>query len=194
MKKFLSIAVAIVMVLSLSVVAFADTTVATQEMTASGTITILDGVDFTDESLYLYVYFTANDSDHNDWGAAALNDSGWNNVVSININEDGYVAFALTDIAAAYTEAGYDVADGVILNWWADYAAPTSVALVSASADAAEDTSADDEAEETVEATDVQDDSAEEETTTAASPSTGVALALVPMAIAGIAVVSSKRR
>jgi len=189
MKKFVSMAIALVMVLSLTVVAFADTTVATQEMTASGTITILDGVDFTDESLYLYVYFTANDADHYGWGAAALNDSGWNNVVSVDINEDGYVAFALTDVAAAYTEAGYDVANGVILNWWADYAVPTSVALVSTADSVAtvEDTSS---AEEEV----VEDTNVATEETTTTSPSTGVALALVPMAIAGIAVVSSKKR
>ncbi|MCD7890030.1 MAG: hypothetical protein LUG23_09005 [Oscillospiraceae bacterium] len=208
MKKFLSIAAALVMVLSLSVVAFADTTVDSMDITASATLTILDGVDYTDESLYLYVYFTANDEEHYGWGAGALNDSGWaSNIVSVDINEDGYVAFALTDIAAAYTEAGYDVADGVILNWWADYASLTGVELVSTSADAAaaeteettdetEEAEATEEATEetTEEATEETTEEATEETTTTTSPSTGVALALVPMAIAGIAVVGSKKR
>ncbi|MCC8196165.1 MAG: hypothetical protein LIO49_05090 [Ruminococcus sp.] len=200
MKKFLSIAVALVMVLSLSVVAFADTTVATQEMSASGTVTILNGVDFTDESLYLYVYFDVNDTSYVGWGAGALNDTDWStNIVTIEINEDGCVAIALTDIAAAYTEAGFDVADGVILNWWADSQGwdsyVTGVELVSTSADAAAEETTDEteEAEDTADATEETTEEAEE-TTTTTSPSTGVALALVPMAIAGIAVVGSKKR
>ncbi len=66
-----------------------------------------------------------------------------------------------------------------------------------------ETTSSDDEAESTDESADAEtaEETAEEtteasstETSTASSPDTGVALALVPMAIAGIAVVSSKRR
>ncbi|MCD7804696.1 MAG: hypothetical protein LUH03_06045 [Oscillospiraceae bacterium] len=49
--------------------------------------------------------------------------------------------------------------------------------------------------EEAEDASDATEETTEStETTTASSPDTGVALALVPMAIAGIAVVSSKRR
>ncbi|MCD7731883.1 MAG: hypothetical protein LUH56_00365 [Oscillospiraceae bacterium] len=206
MKKFLSIAVALVMVLSLSVVAFADTTVASESISASATLTCTDGVDFTDESLYLYIYFTLDDESYAGWGPAALCDSNWTTAIGygtdyeLAVNTDGYVCYALTDVAAAFAAIGADPADGVVLNWWGDdYATLTGVAVVSTSADAAvaeteETTDETEEAEATEEATEETTEEATEETTTTTSPSTGVALALVPMAIAGIAVVGSKKR
>ncbi|MCD7804695.1 MAG: hypothetical protein LUH03_06040 [Oscillospiraceae bacterium] len=208
MKKFLSIAVALVMVLSLSVVAFADTTIASESISASATLTCTDGVDFTDESLSLEIYFTLGDSSYVGWGPFALCDAGWTNIISNEtdasyaLNEDGVISIPLTVIADAFTAAGYDVADGIVLNWWADGwdATLTGVAVVSTSADAAaaeteETTDETEEAEATEEATEETTEEAEETTaTTTTSPSTGVALALVPMAIAGIAVVGSKKR
>ncbi|MCD7784630.1 MAG: hypothetical protein LUH18_03480 [Oscillospiraceae bacterium] len=210
MKKFLSIAVAIVMVLSLSVVAFADTTIASESLSGSATLTCTNGVDFTDESLSLEIYFTMSDSSYVGWGPLGICDSGWNNVITVDtdasysLNEDGVISIPLTVIADAFTAAGYDVADGIVLNWWADgWGATLTGAAVVSSSDAA--ASADEDVEETgeteedassetVEAVEETTEATTEETTTAASPSTGVALALVPMAIAGIAVVSSKRR
>lgn len=207
MKKFLSIAVALVMVLSLSVVAFADTTVASESISASATLTCTDGVDFTDESLYLYIYFTLDDEDYAGWGPAALCDSSWTTAIGygtdydLSVNTDGYVCYALTDVVAAFDAIGADPADGIVLNWWGDdYATLTGVAVVSTSDDVATETEATDAEEETADATEETAEATEEtteaaeETTTTTSPSTGVALALVPMAIAGIAVVSSKRR
>ncbi|MCD8106901.1 MAG: hypothetical protein LUE20_02915 [Oscillospiraceae bacterium] len=203
MKKFLSIAVALAMVLSLSVVAFADTTVATQDLTASGTLTLLEGVDFTDETLYLAIYFEVTDSSKIGYGPMALCDSDWVSYTGYGtaydihqVNEDGVITVPLTTIAEAFEASGVDPADGIVLNWWADsqdYANLTGVALMSTSDEVAatEDTFADEEAD-TTEATEETTEAAEETTTT--SPSTGVALALLPMAIAGIAVVSSKRR
>ncbi|MCD8006825.1 MAG: hypothetical protein LUF29_07645 [Oscillospiraceae bacterium] len=204
MKKFLSIAVAIVMVLSLSVVAFADT-IASESLSGSATLTCTNGVDFTDEDLSLEIYFTMSDSSYVGWGPLGICDTGWNNVITVDtdasysLNEDGVISIPLTVIADAFTAAGYDVADGIVLNWWADGwgATLTGVAVVSASSASAsvetEDTSADEaEAEETAEATEETTEAAEETTTT--SPSTGVALALLPMAIAGVAVVASKRK
>ncbi|MCD7824322.1 MAG: hypothetical protein LUG86_09985 [Oscillospiraceae bacterium] len=212
MKKFVSIAVALAMVLSLSIVAFADTTVASTEITVSGsyTIDILDGADFTDETLYLYIYFSLNDDSKAGWGPAGLcspTDGSVNCIgyqspggYELTANADGYVCFALTDIAAAFEAAGFDANDGVILNWWeAEYCTPLSVALVSTDdnyAVAEEETTeaAEESAEAAEETTESTEASSSEETASAASPSTGVALALVPMALAGIAVVSSKRR
>ncbi len=207
MKKFLSIAVALVMVLSLSVVAFADTTVASESISASATLTCTDGVDFTDESLYLYIYFTLDDESYAGWGPAALCDSSWTTAIGygtdydLSVNTDGYVCYALTDVAAAFAAIGADPADGIVINWWGDdYATLTGVAVVSTSDDAAAETEATDAEEETAETAEAEETAETEETTEAAeettttSPSTGVALALVPMAIAGFAVVSSKRR
>ncbi len=203
MKKFVSIAVAIVMVLSLSVVAFADTTIASESISASATLTCTDGVDFTDENLYLYIYFTLDDESYAGWGPAALCDTSWTTAIGygtdydLSVNTDGYVCYALTDIATAFAAIGADPADGIVLNWWgSDYATLTGVAVVSTAAEAEPEETGEDEEDassETVEAVE-ETTEATEETTTAASPSTGVALALVPMAIAGIAVVSSKRR
>ncbi|MCD7847632.1 MAG: hypothetical protein LUG49_06360 [Oscillospiraceae bacterium] len=195
MKKFVSMAIALVMVLSLTVVAFADTTVASQDSVVDGVVTVLDGADFTDETLYLYIYFSVDDESYIGWGPAGICDSNWVTAIGygtdydLSVNADGYVAYALTDVAAAFAAVGSDPADGVILNWWADYATLTGVALVSTSDSVAtvEDTSS---AEEEV----VEDTNVATEETTTTSPSTGVALALVPMAIAGIAVVSSKKR
>ncbi|MCD8006826.1 MAG: hypothetical protein LUF29_07650 [Oscillospiraceae bacterium] len=201
MKKFVSIAVAIVMVLSLSVVAFADTTIASESISASATLTCTDGVDFTDENLYLYIYFTLDDESYAGWGPAALCDTSWTTAIGygtdydLSVNTDGYVCYALTDIVTAFAAIGADPADGIVLNWWgSDYATLTGVAVVSTAADAvAETEETTEEAEATEEVTEEATEEASEETTTA-SPSTGVALALLPMAIAGIAVVSSKRR
>ncbi len=110
--------------------------------------------------------------------AQALIDGGFNSeggvTMIINSSDDG--AYKVTNVSVVISE----------------YATSTSSAEeettdeTSDDADAAEDTS--DATEETAEA------SESTETSTASSPDTGVALALVPMAIAGIAVVSSKRR
>ncbi len=210
MKKLLSIAVALAMVLSLSVVAFADTTVASTEITVSGnyTLDILDGVDFTDETLYLYIYFSLNDSAKAGWGPAGLcsptngsvNCIGYQSPggYELTANADGYVCYALTEIAAAFEAAGFDANDGVILNWWeAEYCTPLSVALVSTDdnyAVAEEETTEAAEADTTEATTETTESTTETTTATTTSPATGVALALLPMAIAGIAVVSSKRR
>ena len=202
MKKFVSIAVALVMVLSLSVVAFADTTIASVDAPENGTLAILDGADFTDESLYLVITYELTDSEKIGWGPVGICPSDWTNILAsdqgIVVDESGVISIALTDIAAAFEAAGYDANDGVVMNWWgSDYATLLSVALVSTSDDAAaaETEETTEEAEATEEATEETTEAAEETTTTTTtSPSTGVALALVPMAIAGFAVVSSKRR
>ena len=200
MKKFVSIAVALVMVLSLSVVAFADTTIASVDAPENGTLAILDGADFTDESLYLVITYELTDSEKIGWGPVGICPTDWTNILAsdqgIVVDESGVISIALTDIASAFSAAGYDANDGVVMNWWgSDYATLLTVSLVSTSDDAAAAEETTEEAEATEEATEETTEAAEETTTaTTTSPSTGVALALVPMAIAGFAVVSSKRR
>ncbi len=147
-KKLLCVIISVLMVVSiLPMGVFADdySVVAEQALTSSGTITILSGQDFTDEDLYLYVYYTLDDESYNGWGGFSICDSSWANMAVPGVNEytcvptttAGYYAVSLVELASVFEEAGSDVADGVILNWFTNttWATLTGVAVVSTAED-----------------------------------------------------------
>ena len=109
--------------------------------------------------------------------AQALIDGGFNSegnvYMIINSSDDG--AYKVTNVSVVISE----------------YATSTSSAEEETTEETSEETT--EEAEDTSDATEETAETTES-SSTASSPDTGVALALVPMAIAGIAVVSSKRR
>ncbi len=230
MKKVLSIVLAIVMVLSVSVVAFADDEVLFSEevdffvgnwvtatlensddfleaLQVEGAQLVLTrstnaGIVYEDDGPYenyllfdswyqggSYIWLgtgghsTADEPGKADEGMIdCLEDDG------INIYYDANTVYAALEAAGDIIE--YD-SIMVISNVTDDASfrlVTVSVILPESAAEETAEEAEASEAEETAEA------SESTETSTASSPDTGVALALVPMAIAGIAVVSSKRR
>ncbi|MCD7824323.1 MAG: hypothetical protein LUG86_09990 [Oscillospiraceae bacterium] len=215
MKKFLSIAVALVMVLSLTCVAFADVSVDVSGIdTASSWDTY--GASYEDDSMVISLDdMNAIVEAMSEEGSVIVytltNTAGW---FQVGFNSDsaaysntgdpdgtgGYIAYTVEadgDNQKVYVD-GKTVYDLITASEWYQLICGGEVLLNVTVVTGSDDASADadveevgeteeaEAAEETVEAT--------EETTTSTSPATGVALALVPMAIAGIAVVSSKRR
>ncbi|MCD7890028.1 MAG: hypothetical protein LUG23_08995 [Oscillospiraceae bacterium] len=228
MKKVLSIALAIVMVLSVSVVAFADDEVIWSEDTLFFTAgnwadyTLEDGDGLLEalqvEGAVLVITRDAesgvtgggtSDSYENfilidSWyvcnpyvwlgtaGHTAADEPSKEGLIDC-LSDDGLVVtYDAATVYAAY-EAGGALDGGspiIIINTSAEGAYKvTNISVVvpeTTEEEAVEDVNASEETtEEASEST---------ETSTASSPDTGVALALVPMAIAGFAVVSSKRR
>ncbi|MCD8345058.1 MAG: hypothetical protein LUC38_03750 [Oscillospiraceae bacterium] len=241
MKKVLSIALAIVMVLSVSVVAFADDTVvlnldqedayifwsngnwSTGEFTDYLMTDLIAALQTEGTQLVItrsaethiehsgsetYEKFLVTDS----WYSGVDVESGYN-WVSLGtaghnsttepgvgiidcISDDGItIVYDGNTIAQALVDGGFDAEGHSVV--FISNSSPESQYKVSnisvivpegAAAEEAEETEEAEAAEETTEAAEST------ETSTASSPDTGVALALVPMAIAGIAVVSSKRR
>ncbi len=118
------------------------TVVASQEMSSSGTLTILSGLDFTDSDLYLRVYYSLTDSDGQWNGPAALSSSSWAGVVSVPSYSScgGTYSISLVELDSAFTTAGYSVEDGVVLNWWGDsYATLLGAEVIDYSPDEDED-------------------------------------------------------
>ncbi len=232
MKKVLSIALAIVMVLSVSVVAFADDTVVWTEPTmffSAGnwnSYTIEDPEGFLDalqtEGAVLvitrdsasdvlsgggtsdtYENFVIVDSWYSNSDYVWLGTAGHtaadepSKSIIDALSDDGTVAtYDAATVYARYVELGLDQGGDPIMisNTSSTAYSISSISVVVPEAAAVEETEADSE-----EATEETTEAAEETTTSSSSsssssPDTGVALALVPMAIAGIAVVSSKRR
>ncbi|MCD7733481.1 MAG: hypothetical protein LUH56_08605 [Oscillospiraceae bacterium] len=134
MKKILAVATALVLAISsLCVFVVADETVVAMQ-TSTGTLTILSGADFTDDELYLRISYTLDDSSCSGYGAGALCDTSWSNVVSIVVDSTGLYEISLVDLAAAYDAAGYDATSGVVLNFWGtNYSTLVSAELVQVS-------------------------------------------------------------
>ncbi|MCD7771538.1 MAG: hypothetical protein LUH23_05575 [Oscillospiraceae bacterium] len=142
-KRLLAIVLSVLMIMTLLPTGmFADddgettaTVVATQ--TDSGTLTILSGADFTDETLYLYVNYEYTgdlDSDYIYYEPGYLCDSSWTNIIPISSYSScgGTYVISLVELAETFTTAGYDVANGVVLNYWGQaYSSFTSAQLVS---------------------------------------------------------------
>ncbi|MCC8131224.1 MAG: hypothetical protein LUC38_03735 [Oscillospiraceae bacterium] len=221
MKKFLSMAVALVMVLSLTCVAFADVSVDVSGIdTASSWDTY--GASYEDDSMVISLddmnaIVEALSEDGSQLVYTITNTAGWFQV-GFNADtaaysnsgdpdgESGYVAYTVeadgdnqkvtVDGKAVYdlitASDWYQLICGgeVLLNVTVVSAGSETAAVEAEEAEAAEET--EEASEEAAEAAEETTEAAAEETTT--SPATGVALALVPMAIAGIAVVGSKRR
>ena len=101
-----------------------------EEMTDSGILSFLQDYDFSDPELYLYIYCTV-DEEYLGYGPCGLCSTDWVTLVGGSVdsqlaltsneqtNADGYMAVQLSYIAEVFEDAGYDVSDGVILNWWA---------------------------------------------------------------------------
>lgn len=167
------------------------TVIASADVNASTSITVLDGADYTNPDLFLNIYYDVVNTDNIGWGPGALCDKNWTTIIDNNyaansfaVVEDGIYTIALTEIAAAFEAAGADPAEGIILNWWADYATLTKVELVTVGeAPAAPEAPAEPEVE-------TEEPEVEAEETPA---DTGLALSLIPAAIA-MAVVVLKRR
>ncbi|MCD7824326.1 MAG: hypothetical protein LUG86_10005 [Oscillospiraceae bacterium] len=239
MKKVLSIVLAIVMVLSVSVVAFADDTVVlsldqedvylfwsngnwnTGDFTdyamtdfiaalqtegaqlvvvraSESTIQFSDGGDYEKILITNSWYSGADVTTGDTWvalGTAGHTDADEPNKGIIDpISDDGVtIVYDANTVGQALADGGFGV-DGTTVTFISNshpdgvYKFSSISVIVPEGAAAAEETEEAEAAEETTEAAEST------ETSTASSPDTGVALALVPMAIAGIAVVSSKRR
>ncbi|MCD7731884.1 MAG: hypothetical protein LUH56_00370 [Oscillospiraceae bacterium] len=236
MKKFVSIALAIIMMLSVSVCAFADDyvdSIATEVLTTYEPLFPMDNGWWKEDS------DLGSSTDAGAEFAEAITVDGAKIVIKADAiagsTEDGYgfqYGVQTTDtwvmVLAHFNYAGGEGnlgAEDVVID--GDYAyiivdaAEFVDALTANDIDLTVNTwqwifgacsgaktygvyvittaSAEEETEETTEEAEATEETTEEasestETTTASSPDTGVALALVPMAIAGIAVVSSKRR
>ncbi len=159
-----------------------ETVIASVEMTASGNVTLLDGVDYTNPDLYLNLYYDIVNTDNIGWGPGALCDKNWTTIIGdIVVEEDGVYTVALTALADAFAAAGANPADGIILNWWADYAVPTKLELVTTG-----------EVPEAPAEPEVEVEEPEVETEEPAE--TGLALAVIPAIVAMAAVVISKKR
>ncbi|MCD8106900.1 MAG: hypothetical protein LUE20_02910 [Oscillospiraceae bacterium] len=220
MKKFLSIAVALVMVLSLTCVAFADTTVISVDLTGA-----LESAGSWDNYGYSYeddtalisledmaAIYEALNQEGSKLVLTLSNTAGWFQVgfnasttaICFSGNTegtDGYVAYTLETDGdnQVLTIDGQTVYDIVSTSDWYQFICGGELLLnVAVTVPDSADASAEEETTEAAEAdtTDATEETTEaaEETTTSTSPATGVALALVPMAIAGFAVVSSKKR
>ncbi|MCD7804692.1 MAG: hypothetical protein LUH03_06025 [Oscillospiraceae bacterium] len=236
MKKVLSIALAIVMVLSVSVVAFADDLYLWDEDTVffypldgwqqyeleSGTMTEFIEALQTEGARLVITKDTETHIQYEDGGAyekfAVLN-SWWqgvdvesglqfvflgtaghtsemetgNGIIDCVYDDGMTVMWDGAEVAEALVAGGFNVdgANVIIVN---NCSEDKAYNIINVSIVVPETT--EEEAVEDVNASEETTEEASEstETSTASSPDTGVALALVPMAIAGIAVVSSKRR
>jgi len=114
------------------------------------------------------------------------------------LSDDGLVCmYDAATVYAAY-EAGGALAGGspiIISNTSAEGVYKiTNVSVIVPETPVATSTESEETEEASEETAEETTEASSTETSTASSPDTGVALALVPMAIAGIAVVSSKRR
>ncbi len=246
MKKFLSIALAVVMVLSVSVCAFADDLPSETTMFWSNgnwndytldEITMPELIEAlqTEGACLCVTRDTETHISFADGGYEKFNilDSWWSGVdvttgyqwvvlgtaghtdadepgagIIDCVYDDGVtVMWDGATVAQALIDGGFNSEGGVtmIINSSDDGAYKvSSVSVViseyATSASSAEEETTEETSEETTEEAEDTSDATEEttetteSTSTASSPDTGVALALVPMAIAGIAVVSSKRR
>ncbi len=223
MKKFLSIAVALVMVLSLTCVAFADTTVVSVDLTGA-----LESAGSWDEYGFSYeqdgalisyddmiAIYEALGQDGAQLVLTITNTAGW---FQVGFNaDDKALAFsgdtegAEADHIAYTLEADGDnqviTIDGQTLldvlsttDWYQLICGGEMLLSVAVTVPDSSDASAEEETTEAAEAdtteatTETTESTTETTTATTTSPATGVALALVPMAIAGFAVVSSKKR
>ncbi len=243
MKKFVSIAVALVMVLSLTICAVADDALLSEDTVfwSNGnwnpytldTITMPELIEaLQTEGACLSVTRDTETHivfDDGTWEKFCILDSWWQGVdvttgnqwVTLGtggstsedepgtgiidcVYDDGVtILWDGATVAQALIDGGFNSEGNVymIINSSNDGAYKVSNVSVVISEYATSASSAEEETEETEETTE-EAEAAEEtseaaestETSTASSPDTGVALALVPMAIAGIAVVSSKRR
>ncbi|MCD7890031.1 MAG: hypothetical protein LUG23_09010 [Oscillospiraceae bacterium] len=240
MKKFVSIAVALVMVLSLTVCAFAD------DLPSEDTVFWSNGnwADYTLDNITMPELIEALQTegaclsitrdtethlvyDDGVWEKFCILDSWWSGVdvttgyqwvtlgtggtTSADEPDGGIIDCVYDDgvtilwdgatVAQALIDGGFNSEGGVTLinNSSNDDSYKITNVSVVISEYATSTSSAEEETEETTEEAEATEETTEEasestETTTASSPDTGVALALVPMAIAGIAVVSTKRR
>ncbi|MCD7847628.1 MAG: hypothetical protein LUG49_06340 [Oscillospiraceae bacterium] len=233
MKKFVSIAVALVMVLSLTVCAIADDALVSEDTmfwtNGNWADYTLDNITMTEllEALQTEgacLVLTRDPETHivyddGTWEKFCILDSWWSGTDVTTGNgwvvlgsggttsedePDGGIIDCVYDdgvtvmwdgatVAQALIDGGFNSEGGVtmIINSSDDGAykiTNVSVVVSDVASSVEEETTeeASSDAEETTEAS--------TETSTASSPDTGVALAFVPMAIAGIAVVSSKRR
>ncbi len=239
MKKVLSIALAIVMVLSVSVCAFADDTVvlnldqedayifwsngnwesgnftdytvaelvealqvegAQLVITRSAESTIVHNGSETYEKFLITNSSYSGSDVESGYTWVSLGTRGHNSTTEPDvgiidpISDDGVtVVYDGATVAQRLVDGNF-VVDGTTLVFISnslpagEYKISNISVIVPESAAAEETTEETSETEETTEAAESS------ETSTASSPDTGVALALVPMALAGIAVVSTKRR
>ncbi|MCD7847629.1 MAG: hypothetical protein LUG49_06345 [Oscillospiraceae bacterium] len=242
MKKVLSIAIALCMMLTLSVCAFADDTVVLNLDQEDAYIFWSNGNwetgEFTDYAMTDFIaalqtegaqlvitrgteshiehnggetyekflitnswYSGADVTTGNTW--VALGTAGHNSTTEPDvgiidcISDDGItIVYDANTIAQALVDGGFDVEGTTVL--FISNSLPagsykiSNISVILPESAAAEETTDEADASSDVEETTEAVESTE--TSTASSPDTGVALALVPMAIAGIAVVSSKRR
>ncbi len=180
-----------------------ETVIASADMTASGNLTVLDGADFTNPDLFLNIYYDVVNEANIGWGPGSICDKNWTTIIdnnyaacSLAVEASGKYTIALTEIADAFAAANADPAEGLILNWWADYATLTKVELVTTGA--APEAPAEEPAPEVDEPAEEPapevDEPAEDETPATEAPAeTGVAFALIPAVIA-MAVVAFKKR
>ncbi|MCD8106899.1 MAG: hypothetical protein LUE20_02905 [Oscillospiraceae bacterium] len=239
MKKVLSIVLAIVMVLSVSVVAFADDEViwgpeehvffnssswATQEiddpegfleaLQVEGAVLVITRdtevhiqyTENTEEADGTYENFCFIDSwystgDERCWlGTAGHSSSDEPDKGIIDcLSDDGItVTYDANAVYARYEEMGALSGGTITLVINTSETNAYKVSSISVILpETTEETSEDDSSSETAEASEDATETSTESSSSSSSsssPDTGVALALVPMAIAGIAVVSSKRR
>ena len=102
---------------------------ATIENPSNGTLTILNGRDFDDPTLFLRFTVKTNEDKRDGWGAGALSNARYEPYTDLFINastQDStvYRYFALQDLK--------DVKDGLKLNFWAEYAELLAVEVVRA--------------------------------------------------------------
>ena len=102
---------------------------ATIENPSNGTLTILNGRDFDDPTLFLRFTVKTNEDKRDGWGAGALSNARYEPYTDLFINastQDStvYRYFALQDLK--------DVKDGLTLNFWAKYAELLTVEVVRA--------------------------------------------------------------
>ncbi|MCC8131219.1 MAG: hypothetical protein LUC38_09285 [Oscillospiraceae bacterium] len=233
MKKFVSIALAIVMMLSVSVCAFADDyvdSIATEVLSTYEPLFPMDNGWWTEDSdlgsstdagaefaeailvdgakIVIKADAIAGSTEDGygfQYGVQTTDTwvmvlahfnyaNGEGNLAAEEVVVEGDYAYIIVDAAEFVDALTANDIDLTVNTWQWIFGACTGaktygVYVVSTGAAAEETTEEAEAAEETTE------EAAEStETSTASSPDTGVALALVPMAIAGIAVVSSKRR
>lgn len=118
-----------------------ETVLYSEKMTDSDMLDFLQDYDFTDPELYLYIYYDLLDDDYIGWGPMGIYTSNWNMITALfgeqigGVDRSGVIIVSLVEIKEAFEDAGFDVSDGVILNWWAgkdggNYANLTGVAVV----------------------------------------------------------------
>ncbi|MCD7804660.1 MAG: serine/threonine protein kinase [Oscillospiraceae bacterium] len=121
-----------------------ETVLYSEKMTDSDMLDFLQDYDFTDPELYLYIYYDLLDDDYIGWGPVGISTPNWDIIIGgsngrfLGADESGLITVSLVEIKEAFEDAGFDVSDGVLLNWWADdnnnendhYANLTGVAVV----------------------------------------------------------------